>query len=355
MKKYIIRAIYALILSFFFILLLYNPICLWEHRPVNKHLNVFVWGDLLVPKSIKEFEKETGISVTCHYYSSNEELLVKLKQQKGQGYDIVFPSDYAIKILADEGYLKPLDKKRLDFIKNIDPFLLNQRFDPNNQYSYPYVWETYGIIIDKDQLNHPFEPTWSQLFDANIIDYKIAMTPDPVEAVALAAHFLYGNLRELNTIEIQQVLDLLKKQSSWVESYADYRAKYLISTKNCPVAFLRSSMLPQIAPEQANVEFLYPNGEIFVSFENMAITSTCEKEDLAYQFMNYFFQADIMKDQMEACPLFPSIGSAVYSATNLDNRFIKAYEEAILRKNFMFFYYFIPPDTIRKIWVDTKS
>ena len=42
-------------------------------------INVFVWGDIFDPAVIADFEKETGIKLNLSYYSSNEELIVKLK------------------------------------------------------------------------------------------------------------------------------------------------------------------------------------------------------------------------------------------------------------------------------------
>lgn len=353
MMKYLLRTFYILAVASLCLLLLYIPFQPL-HRTEKSHLDVFVWGDLLLPQSIKKFERETGISVTVHYYTSNEELLVKLKQQKGR-YDIIFPSDYAVKILSNEGYLMPIDPTRLDFITSLDPFLLNCEFDPHNRFSYPYLWETYGIVVDQNHLGKSLPKSWAPLFDENVTHYKIAMTPDPIEATALASFYLYGNLRPLSHNEIQKVLSLLKQQRKWVEAYADYRAKYLITTENCPVALLKSAFLPNIAPLNANVHFFYPEGPIFTTIENMAITSTCKNTDAAYTFMNYFFKPNIMAEQIKMCPLFPANSGALRLASGLDERFFKAHEEAIERQNFLFFYYFIPPDTIRKIWVDSKS
>lgn len=354
MKKYLVRISYILMLIAMCLLFLYTPTNTW-YLSKKPHLNIFVWGDLLLPESIKKFEKETGIHVFCHYYTSNEELLVKLKQQKGLGFDLIFPSDYAVKILSDEGFLKPLEKSRLNFISSLEPFLLHHNFDPDNRYSYPYLWETYGIVAAQKRLKGPLPQSWAPIFDSTCVDYKIAMTPDPIEAIALATFYLYGDLHPLSSAETKSVLALLKEQSKWVEAYADYRAKYLISTDNCPVALLKSAFLPHIAPSDNEITFFYPEGGIFTTIENICITSTCQNEDAAYAFMNYFFQPHVMAEQIKRHPLFPSNPAALPLTSNLDPRYFKAHQEAIARQHFLFFHYFIPPGTIRKIWVDSKS
>src|SRR3990167_11377459 len=68
-------------------------------------LNVFVWGDFFPEETFHKFEKETGIKINPSYYTSNEELLLKLEKTDGKGYDLIFPSDYAVNILAQKKLL----------------------------------------------------------------------------------------------------------------------------------------------------------------------------------------------------------------------------------------------------------
>src|SRR3569832_328639 len=81
----------------------------------NRSINVFVWGDILDPSVVADFEKETGIKVNMNFYASNEEMLVKLKATGGQGYDMIIPSDYSVEILIKDGLVKELDKTKLNF------------------------------------------------------------------------------------------------------------------------------------------------------------------------------------------------------------------------------------------------
>ncbi len=129
-------------------------------------LNVFAWGDILDPDVIARFQKKTGIHVNLNYYSSNEELIVKLRATQGAGYDLIIPSDYAVNVLAEENLLKPLDRSQLGFWPKIDPNLLNHFFDPDNRYSIPFEWEIYGFGIDADYFAaHPTRPSWKMIFE----------------------------------------------------------------------------------------------------------------------------------------------------------------------------------------------
>ena len=127
-------------------------------------LNVLNWGDYIDPALLQQFEKETGISVKYTTMTSNEEMLVKLASADNI-YDVCFPSDYLIEKLISDDLLAPIDKNSIPNLKNIDPRFLNLSFDPNNQYSVPYMWGTVGILYNTTMVTDPVD-SWNILWDA---------------------------------------------------------------------------------------------------------------------------------------------------------------------------------------------
>ena len=101
-------------------------------------LNVFVWTEYVSEASIKAFEEESGIKVNVSTYSSNEDLLAKLKSESEGTYDVILPSDYAVEYLVKQGELEELDKTKLPNLENIDPAFLDEAYDPGNKYTVPY-------------------------------------------------------------------------------------------------------------------------------------------------------------------------------------------------------------------------
>ncbi|MCB1110855.1 MAG: extracellular solute-binding protein, partial [Chlamydiia bacterium] len=148
-KIFIRIAIIAIWICLFFTFLtatqLFSP-----QKEKEQTLHLFSWPEILSPETIKGFEEETGIKVVRHYYTSNEELLVKLKATEGRGYDLIIPSDYAVKKLVEEDLLLPLDHSKLDFLDHLNPKLTCQPFDEKNTYSLPYIWEFMGFGINQD-------------------------------------------------------------------------------------------------------------------------------------------------------------------------------------------------------------
>lgn len=355
MPKFCTRCFIVIAWVTFIFGILYFP--KWTFIPLEeKSISIFAWGDIFDPAVVAKFEKETGIKVHLNYYSSNEELLVKLKATGGFGYDLLVPSDYAVGLLIKEDLLKPLDRSQLNFWDHLNPVLLNHFFDPANQYSIPFEWELFGFGIDKEFFKHrPLMPSWKMLFDKNVIDYKIAMINDPIEAVLFASFYLYGPMKSLSVEQIKEVENLLIEQRQWVLAYADFRADYFLATKNCPVVVASSSYIWRSKKLFPHIDFVIPEEGTFLTIENLAIPKLSTKEALIYQFINFLYRPESVAEHCETYGFFPATLNAL-QFLDMDD---KAKEYLYIpRETFQKFYFFqniMPEVTVRNIWVEVKT
>ncbi|MES2199275.1 MAG: extracellular solute-binding protein [Chlamydiota bacterium] len=319
-------------------------------------INVFAWSDILHPDIVAKFEKETGIKVKFNYYSSNEELLVKLKATKGEGYDLIIPSDYVLEHLIQDNLLKDIDKSKLPFWNTINPHLLNHSFDPNNLYSIPFEWEVFLFVVNKDYFQkHPALPSWKLIFDQSSIGYKIAMSNDPIEATLFASFYLFGPTTSLTPSQITQVQDLLIEQRKWVEVYASFRGDYFLSTGSCQLAIASSSYLWRTLKLFPSIGFMIPKEGTFITLESLAIPRLSKKEALTYQLINYLFQEESVRAHFESFAYFPStLNSIPNLQLNPDvKRLLFSSEEEF--KNFYFMHEVMSQQKITDVWVEVKS
>jgi spermidine/putrescine transport system substrate-binding protein len=356
------KILIRLALVFICLFIIFSTITFFINSPWKKKhtasLNVFTWADYIPQELADNFEKETGIHVTFHYYASNEELLVKMRSTKGRGYDLLIPSDYAVKILIDENLLEPINKKKIHHYCEIAPFLLGQYFDPKNDYSIPGLWEIVGFGIDREAfLEYPEmleNPSLKHLFEPIGPPYKITMTPDATEAIALASQYLYNKTDPLSKIELLEIEELLTKQKEWTEAYADYRAKYLISTKNCPISLLRSSFFFQTKRDFPFIEFLIPKGPAFLSIENYAIPKAAKQNEAAYRFINFLSRKENTLKLIDLCPLYPSVLSIAQNEISYPG-FARLLDEIAIRGQFSYFRYLTSENEMRKLWINVKK
>jgi spermidine/putrescine transport system substrate-binding protein len=99
------------------------------------------WVDYSDPENFKAFEKEYGLKVNVSGFGSNEEILAKLRAG-GSKYDVISPTGYAVKTMAELDLIIPLTHELIPNMSNISPAFTETDYDPGNVYSVP---KDYGI------------------------------------------------------------------------------------------------------------------------------------------------------------------------------------------------------------------
>lgn len=123
------------------------------HADDSKTLYFYNWTEYVPPGLLEQFTKETGIKVIYSTYESNETMYAKLKTYKDGAYDLVVPSTYFVDKMRKEGMLQKIDKSKLTNFSNLDPQMLNKPFDPNNDYSIPYIWGATAIGVNSEAID----------------------------------------------------------------------------------------------------------------------------------------------------------------------------------------------------------
>lgn len=168
----------------------------------GKTLYFYNWTEYVPPGLLEQFTKETGIKVIYSTYESNESMYAKLKTWKDGAYDLVVPSTYFVAKMRNEGMLQEIDKSQLSNFKNLDPNLLNKPFDPNNDYSIPYIWGATAIGVNTDEVDAKSITRWADLWQPQ---YKqsLLLTDDAREVFQMALRKLgySGNTRDPKQIE----------------------------------------------------------------------------------------------------------------------------------------------------------
>ena len=114
------KKITVLLLALFLAL----PLAGCRAEETERTINVYNWGEYIDASVLEEFEEETGIHVNYKTFASNEMLYSAIKGG-GNNYDVIFPSDYMVARMQEEGMLRELDYSKIPNAANIDPRYLN--------------------------------------------------------------------------------------------------------------------------------------------------------------------------------------------------------------------------------------
>jgi len=256
-----------------------------------KVLHLYTWSDYFPQEVFDEFQKRTGIVVKQDILSSNEELMAKLQQGAGD-YDLINPSDYAIKPLAEQGLLATLDHNRLKNWGNLDAQYLNQNFDPGNKYSLPYFWGTTGFGYNKEKIPEQLE-SWDALFDSKYAD-KILMLDDPRECLAVALKRMGKSLNTTDPPVLQQAADMLKQQDKLVRTYnSDLFADKLRDGDVWISHGYNGQLAKLVASDPGRFAYVFPKEGGTIWMDNLCVPAKAKNPDAAYQFIDFILEPEV--------------------------------------------------------------
>jgi len=316
----------------------------------GKSITIFTFPLLIDAQYVSRFEARTGVKLHIHYYETNDALLAKLRSTDQHGYDIIFPSGYALEKLIAEGHLQKLDHSKLNFIDRINPQLKGLYYDPKNEYSTPYLWEVYGLGYDKRYfVDGPPLASWRSLFDETISPSHVGMLNNAREATAIAALYLFGKTENLTDEQLQQVQDLLISQKRRVSVYTDLRGDYLLLSKTAPLIACPAGDVWMA--EDDRLDFLLPEEGSFVTVDNVCIPKESTNTELVYQFINFLYEVEVLKHHSDKYFFFPALTLVPFFAKG------QGVMEHALR-NFDTFHFFTPVASEKKlndIWISLKG
>ncbi|MEQ9242636.1 extracellular solute-binding protein [Roseovarius indicus] len=117
-------------------------------------INILMWSDYLPEKFIADFEGETGIKINYTGIGSNEEIINKMKATKGQGFDIVSPTNNRSLQWEPLELLQPFDMSKVN-IDAVNPAMAKigtdaWNFGGEGVHWLPHIWGTEGIAYRTD-------------------------------------------------------------------------------------------------------------------------------------------------------------------------------------------------------------
>lgn len=259
-------------------------------------INVANWGeymslydDELIDVN-EAFEQLTGIEVNYTTAASNETLYSKIKSG-GASYDIIIPSDYMISRMIKEGMIQKLDYSNIPNLSNIMENFLYPEYDPQNEYSVPYLWGTVCIIYNTTMIDEEIT-SWSALFDEKYTN-EILMFNNPRDAFGIALTYLGYSQNTENESELQEALELLKSQKSIVQGYVMDEIFDKIGGGSAAIAPYYAGDIATMIAENPDLDYCYPAEGTNRFVDAMCIPSTSENKEAAEMYINFLCEAEI--------------------------------------------------------------
>ncbi len=264
----------------------------------NVKLYVYNWGEYIADSSdgsldvIAEFEALTGIDVEYTTFDSNESLYAKLKSGSAS-YDVIFPSEYMVSRLAEDGMLYKLNLDNIpNYERYIDESFKNADYDKNNEYSVPYTWGTVGIIYNTKYVDEEDVGGWDMLWNSKYAG-KILMFNNSRDAFAIALKKLGYSMNSENAEEIAAAAEELDAQRPYVQAYVMDQIFDKMTGENAYIAPYYAGDFLTMHEDNEDLAFCFPEEGTNIFVDAMCIPANAPNKEAAEMFINFMCEPTI--------------------------------------------------------------
>jgi len=260
-------------------------------------LFVYNVGDYIHPDVVDLFEEENpDISVVYEMYDSNEEMYMKVSNSTSP-YDVVFPSDYMLEQMLDEGLLNEINFSNVPNAGNVDPAMSNLSFDPEGKHSVPYMWGTMGILYNTTMVDDPVE-SWDILWNEKYKD-NIFMLNQERDMVSIALKKCGYSMNSNVDSELKKAEEALINQNPLVKAYCGDEIKDNMINGSAALAIVWSGDAYFCIEQNPDLAYAIPEEGSNLWFDCMVIPTTSNHPELAEKFIDFMSRPDIAKMNAE--------------------------------------------------------
>ena len=276
------------VLALLVLAVLLAPTVYWRTRPI---LRLYIWYGYFSPTILNQFELLNRVRLKVTTYSSNEEMLARVKVCCNE-FDVIMPSNYMVDLMRRYHLLQRMDEAEVPNIKNLAADSLNGNVVPPGEeyYGIPYLGNYAGIGYNKRLVSKP-PATWADFFSmgtATAYGARLSLLDQPRETIGLALLALGYSPNSRNPHELDKVRQMLEDQ------VAAGRPTFVMEDGRDLLLARKTSILATWSPEvalaegsDADIGYVMPADGSILTVDTLAIPSSSSQQELAMKFINY--------------------------------------------------------------------
>lgn len=276
------------------ILLLLLVLCLPMASLAEEVVNVYNWEDYISQDALDKFTQETGITVNMMNFTTNEDMLVKVRNSPSS-FDVVFPSDYCIERMVSENLLAPIDFANVPNFKYVDPNFVKPTYDPTGEYSVPYMWGTVGILYNKTMVTEPVD-SWGILFDTKY-QSNVFMIDSIRDCLGVTLKYLGFSMNTRDPLQLNAAKQLLiqQKKDGIVKAYQVDETKDKMVAGEAALALVWSGDAQYAIDLNPDLAYVVPKEGSNIWVDGMVILKDAKNKANAEKFIDFMSRPDIAK------------------------------------------------------------
>lgn len=250
----------------------------------KKTINVLNYGENIADGIIDEFEDKYNVKVNYKTFDDMETMYIEVASGK-TNWDAILVADYMADRMIQEGLLQKINKDNIPNLQEMNESDMGQPYDPNNDYTVPYMNGTIGIIYNKDLVDDTVD-SWDIMWNEK---YKkqIFVLDAQRDAIGMALKKLGYSLNTTDEKELEEAKNLLIEQKPLVLKYGADEVKDLMTSGEAAIAMIWSGEGLTLADENENLEYVIPKEGANYWLDSWAIPANANDKETAEAFINF--------------------------------------------------------------------
>jgi spermidine/putrescine transport system substrate-binding protein len=262
-------------------------------------LSLLTWEGYAPKNLVEKFQKETGVTVKVTY-STNEEMIAKLRATRGAGFDLAQPSQDRIASVQDKYQIyQPIDLSKIK-VDQIIPSMLKavllNTVSNVKPHAVPFCWGTSGLIVNKkfaadatdysDLLNKKYTGRVSyRLKRPTLIALAFAMGDDPF------AKYSDANAYQALMEKVGQALIDGKPnvKNYWTNGDALLQS---MRSEEVYLAMAWDNGGWKLHVDNSDIDFLAPKSGALGWIDTFAVPAKAKNVDAAYKWINFMLRPE---------------------------------------------------------------
>jgi spermidine/putrescine transport system substrate-binding protein len=256
-------------------------------------LKIFTWSEYFDEDFLRKFGEAHNVKVKADYFSSNEEMLAKLKiTGDGAGYDLILPSDYMVRTLVEMKMIQALDHSKLPVLNDFDKDAMNPDYDPGLHYAVPLAIGTTGIAVDENVAPKvPATLTWKAMMEDPAYKGKITLLDDSKEVLQMALAIQGKSMAKATEADVKAAFAYLKAHKAQIKGFPP-ETRPVIEADECALCQAYSGDVLSVGKDHKGIRFVVPQDGATIWADNLAIPNNAKNVDIAYTFINELLGAE---------------------------------------------------------------
>ncbi|BBE74850.1 ABC transporter substrate-binding protein [Oharaeibacter diazotrophicus] len=304
-----------------------------------------------------DFEKKTGIKVLHDYFTSEQEMLTKLRTSPG-AYDVVLVNSTYLAQAREEGLVQAVDPAAITNLPGVSKPMLD---DPSvtvegKLWGVPWVWGATSFAYNTETIKEPITSI-AALWDPKFAG-RISFRDDAILAVNLAALLTGQDINQpADMAVIKEKLVALKPQIRSFWASEDEWMKGMASKSFDIGVIWAGGAARAVKLHNLPVEFVIPTEGAVGWFDTLTVAAGAPNPEGAQKFIDYMIDPDFYAtwDNTSGAPVSANAAAVAKLPETAYNRAVLGKPEVVGRLKFM---QPVPEEKrqeIQELWAEVKT